>query len=333
MDKIKALLQEFLNIASIEGKIGACFNANNIYPWLGDIGDCQHKENNMHLKQPKVYLRSAKVLYEKWINEEFDVCVRGLKFIPDPENKSLIEYLLFLKSEICCKNESRINWVKSLRSFLAFLRISSTPLGDQGYLECLFPKKMQFMSDHAFVKTSKDVERINVTKILRIPDKTALPIDILATSQIMENLVGLILKGRINLQYSAAEALGFLSICLVLASNTLMTQEKILYKLSIEALSKSESNQCFLCVATYFGQQTVPISIHLYEYLLALSQRFHNNFIFNMRNESLLRVLKKAIQASNRTKGLGKITFMTFMLSPPHYAIGYRSLNINKKKL
>lgn len=188
------------------------------------------KEN----KVPNYYLQPAQPIFQEWRDEEREVTYRGT-IIPDPGDTTLNDYLISLASCIQDSNEKRAVWIKSLKSFVQYIR-EDTPFELQGSLECIFPYKMEIRRGYSLQRIGNDFEKVERGYILRNIEDPVIPIDILAASDILKNLATVILEGRPNSQQTAAEALGFAWLCQAVGSARLMTREKNLYTTPLTAL-------------------------------------------------------------------------------------------------
>ena len=171
---------------------------------------------------PEVYQELASGHYDRWIGEEKDITLFPQYIIKPPEEgESLCHYLLALHREAQKRRPKALLW-QSLRSFAESLR-HNIPLNEQGFLDCLFPREMGFCEN----------------QIIRKVPITLFPIDVLAVSQILENLVNTILFGRPNAQRAAAEALGFIWICLTGSRSNILSPLENLYAIDLTALEKN----------------------------------------------------------------------------------------------
>jgi hypothetical protein len=243
-------------------------------------------------------------------------------------------YIKKLEASIRKKCEKRVVWMKSLYSFLYFLR-EDADLVDKGLLEDIFPS-IESCKGRVIKKVykykRKGKEEIETLEIYRIVENTAYPIDIFTSAEIVLNLMNAVLNGRKNLQRSAAQALGFAWVCLHIGRFGIPIQEKELYSIEITELIDNEidialnpfSPTHFIKINTIHGVHNIPISRLLYDYLLALPRDLESNKVFNMDWSTVLRTFRnKGIKLSSKAQGLGQITFLTFM-QKPHELIGYR---------
>jgi len=280
---------------------------------------------------PEYYQQPAGPVYLQWRNEQKEIFHRKTCFIPVPGDVELGEYLRQLSNLIVDDNEKRCNWIKSLRSFLQFIR-DDTDIEQQGALEVIFPYKMEIRPGYTFKHTKDGVQKVDRRSILRRVDDAVFPIDILAATEIIKNLIETTLEGRSNSQQSAAEALGFALLCHAVSSYRIITREEIVFDTPITALKSPDPTkpedffkpEYFIRIKSLYGIIDVPISKTLHDLLIALPRDPTNSNIFSMDWETVLRTFRnKGVKLSKRAKNLGKITFLTF-LSQPHEAIGHR---------
>jgi len=314
----------------------SCWQNEDAYIWLHadawDFSSFMHRPKAN--KVPEYYQQPALPLYQQWHQEKKELFHRKCKKIPAPVGEmTLINYLQQLALTVSEKNEHRDVWIESLCSFRQFLR-EDTEMEQRGPLESLFPSKdsckgMELRKGYSFERRGKKIKKVERRYILRRTEDTVYPIDILATSEIVINLAKIVLWGRPNSQRSAAEALGFAWLCLAVSSYPLTTREDIVFSTEVGSLKSSDSKEfCkpthFIGVNSLFGIIDVPISKTLYGFLLALPREPEESHVFTMPWETLLRTFRgKGVKLSKRARGLGQITFLTFM-SHPHAAIGYR---------
>lgn len=309
------------------------------YIWL--YADAWNFRALMHRPVPspisEYYSQLAYPLYQQWRMESKEVFYRKCAQIPEPRKRiSLHNYLQSLALIISKKNEHRDVWIESLRSFLQFLR-DDTYLDQKGSLEVLFPSKvsckgMELRQGYRIRRQGRGFREVETRHILRSIEETVYPIDILAASEILMNLSHTVLYGRPNSQYSAASALGFALLCHAVGCYRLVTREELVFATKIDSfrLPVNCSNPWiepshFIGIESLFGVINVPFSKTLYEFLQALPREPGQNGIFNMDLDTVSRTFReKGVEPSKRARGLGKITFLTFM-SPPHEVIGHRA--------
>ncbi len=303
------------------------------YTWL--YAEARYCRSLMHRMKvnvvPEYYREHALPIYLQWRDEEKEVFHRGC-IIPSPSgNINLANYLQQLALMASEENEHRAVWIKSLRCFLKFLR-EDTDLGQQGALEVIFPYKMEFRKGYSIQGKGEKIEEVERRYILRRVDAAASPIDILAASEITQNLAKIFLEGRPNSQHSAAEALGFAWLCHAVGSSRLITREKIIFSTPLAALKPPNTKisedpsqlQYHIGIRSLFGIIEVPISKILYEFLIALPRDSKSDLIFTLPWRTLLRTFhEKGVKFSKRASNLGEISFLTLM-SQPHEAIGHR---------
>ena len=312
----------------------ASLEKEKAYAWL--YAEPWHHRALMHRSKPpqvpEYYQQPAPAIYDFWRSSEKEVFFRGC-IIPRPEEVTLIEYLHQLASIITEENEKRVVWIKSFHCFLHFIR-QDTDFDQQGTLEVIFPKKMKIIDDYSFKKTEKGIEKVERRCIVRIVDNKIPPIDIFAASDILRNLATTVLNGRPNSQHTAAEALALTWLCHAIGSSQLMTltREEIIYNSTLDALKFVELKkyekyfqpECYITIQNSYGPVDVPISNTLYDFLFSLPRKPDSARIFTKAWSSLLRAFyKKGVNASERPRKYGNITFLTFT-SRPHENIGHR---------
>lgn len=306
------------------------------YIWL--YGDAWEYRCFMHRPPPppisEYYLQTALPLYQQWRQEKKELFYKRCKLIPVPSEKiCLLDYLKELALIASEENEHRDVWIESLRSFLQFLR-DDTNLDQKGPLEVLFPsqescKGMELRKGYEMQRKGKTSEKVERRFILRRIENTVLPIDILAASDILNNLAKTVLEGRLNSQRSAAESLGFAWLCHAVGCYRLVTREDVIFSTELDSFRPpKEINEFksayFIGINSLHGIIDVPVSKTIYEFLLALPRDPKSKLIFSMDLDVLARTLRqKGVEPSKRVRHLGKITFLTFM-SQPHHAIGHR---------
>ncbi len=301
---------------------------DNAYTWI--YADPWHYRSLMqHPKSntiPEYYLQPALPLYMQWRDQERDVIYRG-SIIPTPGEINLNEYLYKLSSWIEEKNEKRVVWIKSLKSFTQFIR-EDIPFELQGSLECIFPYKMEIRRGHSIERIGNEIQEIERSYILRIIEDPVYPIDILAASDILKNLANEVLEGRPNSQHVAAETLGFALLCHAVGSARIMTREKIVYRTPLIALKSADpamqekpyQPKYYINIQTFFGFKDIPISKTLHDFLIALPRDPGSILIFTKPISTMLRTLyDKGVAKSERARSLGKITFLTFMSQSTHW--------------
>ncbi|HAB98230.1 MAG TPA: hypothetical protein DCE71_00190 [Parachlamydiales bacterium] len=296
---------------------------------------------------PEYYNQSALPLYRRWRDEEKEICLRGLKIIPDPtEGETLINYVLNLENAVSDGNEHRAAWIASLRSFLQFLRDDMGILVPKGHLEMLFPSKegskgMDVRHDpekyYTIQKEGDELVKKPRGMILRLIEDTVYPIDYLAAAEIIQNLIDTALHGRSNAQHAGLEALAFAWLCLAVAFRRMMAQEERVFSATTEHLYYEEPSDrdkyffptYFIKIEGLFGLTEVAVSKTLYDLLLTLPRNAGDERIFSKDLATLLRTFRRAAKQSQCTKGLGSITFLTLM-SQPTESIGHRPSPMQK---
>lgn len=276
------------------------------------------------------YEEPARAIYDEWAKETRALMDRGCKMIPrPPENAQLGEYLKELSDAISLRNEERVVWIESLRSFLRFIR-EDTDSDQRVLLEGLFPREMEFRKGSVLQKTESGMTHTPRTHILRKVDPASYPIDILAASEIIQNLARTVLYGRKNLQKSAAEALAFAWLCHAAGSAQIRGDQNKIIQTPLDSLredlpsSPSGASRYFIEMPALFYSVTIPISPHLYLFFKALPRASSSQTIVSMPWRALLRTFRtKGVAPSPRASQLGPISFLTF-LSRPHESIGHR---------
>lgn len=299
----------------------------------------RHPRSLMHRPEsnpiPEYFIQPAIHLYDEWLEQERDIINRGV-IIPPPENEvSLIDYLNFLKENIYENCETRAIWITSLKSFNKYLIEDIPDKSMLGWLEGIFPLEMDFQDYEIFEKTADGVQKVKRRAIFKKNSKSAVyPIDIYRTSEIIKNLLAVVLNGRSNSQRSAAEALGFALVCHAAAAAGVSIEEKELYAIKTTDLIAAPLEdgwgwfkpEYFISLASRYGNINVPISKWLYDYLLALPRPISCEEIFSSPWGSVYRsfIDKGVLPAYGNDKSEAKdVTFLTFM-SCPHHAIGHR---------
>lgn|GEM_PF-6590100 len=306
----------------------ASFEKEKAYIWL--FAEPWHYRALMHRPKlpqiPEYYQQPALPIYQQWHALEKEIFYRG-RIIPSPDEKtSLNEYLQQLAFTINEKNEKRAVWTKSLRCFLQFIR-EDTDLNQHGPLEVIFPRKMKFKDSYSFQKTKDGVKKVKCRYILRLVDDEIYPIDIFAASDILQHLANTVLNGRTIAQHTAAEALGFTWLCHAIGSAQLMTltREEIIHDTLLTSLKfvkledgkKYFQPECFITIQTFYGPFDIPISKTLYDFLIALPRDQNDLRIFSKAPSALLRTFyNQGVNASERARKLGRITFRTFTSRP-----------------
>ncbi len=306
------------------------------YQWL--YFDAWHPRAMMHRPKinplPDYYHQLAIHLYEEWLELNRNIIDRG-EIIPEPmEDCSLITYLRLLETKIINGCENRVVWMSSLKSFLQYLREDIPHKNMLGWLDSIFPYKMEIREHWVSERTENGVEKVKRQVILRNILPAVYPIDIQATSNIIKNLFKNSLEGRSNSQHSAAEALGFAWVCHAAAATQIMVEEQDLFEIKITDLIPPEPGmekqwfkpEYYLRISSKNGFVNVPISKNLYMYLLALPRQSNSEYIFCLPWRTLYRtLLNKGVRRrlNSGSHMNDNISFLTLM-SQPHYAIGYR---------
>jgi hypothetical protein len=301
---------------------------DNAYIWVYAEAWYYHHlmSHPKHNKVPKYYLQPAQPIYQEWKDEEKDVIYRGT-IIPEPGDAVLNDYLISLASCVQDCNEKGVIWIKSMKSFVQYIR-EDISFELQGSLECIFPYKMEIRHGYSLQRIGNKFEKVERGYILRNIEDPVIPIDILTASDILKNLATVVLEGRPNSQHTAAEALGFAWLCHAVGSARLMTREKNVYTTPLTALKAVDPEKIgnplqpkfYVSIQTFHGPKDVPISKILYDFLIALPRNPGSLCIFSKPISTLLRTLyDKGIKASERAKSLGKITFLTFMSQATHW--------------
>lgn len=306
---------------------------DNAYTWI--YAEAWHYRSLMLQPQnnrlPEYYLQPALPLYQKWYDLEKDIVYCGCT-IPVPGDINLADYLQELATCVEEKNEKRAVWIKSLKSFVQYIR-EDIPLEFQGTLNGIFPYKMEIRRGHTLQYIKDELENVEHSYILRNIEDPVYPIDILAASDILQNLATVVLEGRPNSQHNAAEALGFAWLCHAVGSARLTTRENIVYETPLTAfkvvdpinLKNPFQSKYIVNIKTLYGVKDIPISKTLYNFLISLPRSPGSVCVFSKPISTLLRTLyNKGVKKSDRARSLGKITFLTFMSQATH-VIGHRS--------
>jgi hypothetical protein len=280
---------------------------------------------------PQYYQQPALPVYLQWRQQEKEVFHRRCEQIPEPNSGiSLAGYLQQLALTASEENEHRDVWIESLRCFLQFLR-EDTELDQKGGLEILFPshencKGMELRKGYRIECKGKKIKKVGRQYILRRIEETVFPIDILAASEILMNLTQTVLKGRPNVQRSAAEALGFAWLCHAVGCYRVVTREDLVFNTKIGSIKLPEKDQPkewfqpthFIGITSLFGTIDLPISKTLCQFLLALPRDQGSDRIFSMNLDSLLRTFRdKGVKQSPRTLHLGTDHFSHFYEPTP----------------
>lgn len=312
------------------------------YKWLHF--EAWHPRALMHRPKPNplpdYYHQPAIHLYLEWLDLDRNIIDRG-EIIPRPgESCSLIDYLRELEYKITDECEDRAVWIRSLKSFLQYIREDVPDKTMLGGVNTIFPNDMIIQDNHVFERTEKGIEKIRRQVILRYVLPAVYPIDIQMAAKIIKSLFNNVFVGRSNSQRSIAEALGFAWVCHAVASAHVMTEENELFNLKITDLvappSGAEKNwffpEYFLRVPSINGPVEVPISKAFHDYLLRLPRKEANENIFSLPWRTVYRTfLNKGVLptcGSDNSK-FANLTFLTFM-SQPHHGIGHRYAPSNK---
>lgn len=318
MEEVKRILKSFKeqvdHLAEEISQETCSFEKGNHFKaqcWVaGGLSKKEFQRFSLPKRVSDCYDQPAKPLYDKWECLERDIQYRGVN-IPDPKEMTLDSYLEFLFYEVLQKMEYRAVWIKSLRSFINFLR-NALPCNAKYRLELLFPEKMEIRKITGSVPNSYGNREINRNILIKKLPPTAYPIDYIAQSEIMENLAHLVTHGRPNIQNSAAEALSLSWCCTICAMCRVKTQEKSIYNLSLDSLLRfndaGENEQFSLKINSLHGFLDIPISSGHYALLNALPrpQNTQDPPLFTKPLSSLLRTLYKAVNMSDNAKNLMK---------------------------
>jgi len=258
----------------------------------------------------------ARPYYDKWLDLERDCqSIHGYIIPPPASEDTLQSYLEQLSVEIRAEGRCKtIRW-KSLRSF-TFLLHEKLPKGQLGFIEVIFPERMEIFDG----------------KVIRIVDKTVYPVDIIIACKILQKLAHMALEGRANAQQSAATTLGLAWMCLCSSRKRLPTELILIHgatassvRLPVPDTKNEEEPKGSLALPTLCGPFAIPISKELANYLVALSLLSPPSMgtIIGSPLGSLHRTFQRAVDQVPEAAQLGKITFLTFM-SHPHEAFGHR---------
>ena len=285
------------------------------YIWINaEPGYDLIKPSQEKLLIPEIFSQPALQFYREWLDKNLDI-QDYKQYIIDPplKNHTLLQYLHHLHKLISIKRKLTARWKTSLRSFANFIRKEYLP-EETGFLDIIFPKKMDFFRG----------------KVIRKIPLEVYPIDILDTCSILKQLAYYILNGRPNFQQSAAEALALAWICLTSAKARTLTEEKLLHTITSNHLKikktptkhNPNSDTHYLHLPTLFWEEKIIISKTLYDYLLALCQT-NQGLLFKRSLKKLRDSFNNIIVKSKLSANPAEISFLTF-LSEPHDAIGHR---------
>lgn len=320
-EEIKKNLQELASNIAEDKKYFSCFK-RAAYSYMIGSTKFPHKITPIPCKPSAYYSVPAGGLYEQWRDETRENLIYGGREpIPHPGDLSLIDYLNHLSTSIY-NNERRLNWKKSLFSFLRYLREDMVHSDDKKFIETIFPLKKKLQPDYILEKKNEEFIKKPITHILRKTELEDRPIDIVLYADIIKGLVNMCLYSRANALHGAAEALGFVWLCFISASHRLMSPLKGLHDLNSSALGNSEENKHVISLETLAGAKELPISEAIHTHFKLLRSLHQKPTIFSMSLPSLRRPFNTAVKKSSHAVGARKITFRT-MLAMPHEAIGH----------
>jgi len=253
--------------------------------------------------------QKALPFYDEWIQLELDIHDRPRYIITAPnETETLQEYLVGLSEKIYAQKGCTSNFGNSVRSLVWYLH-ETLEEGQAGFLEGVFPKKMDISDEGIIMRKIRP----------QVP-----PVDIFVAATIVEEFMKVVLHGRSDSQFAAAEVLAFLFICLTSGRVRFPTTQQLLHSFDMSnsenaIKSLENSSKVLLSVPTLCGIIEVPVSQMLLEYLLALTK---------MNSDALSdRSIKRSLKAMrvvfngviSHVPGLwryGEISLMTFMTFP-----------------
>lgn len=327
IDDIKKNLHALVqDIEDKKAKFGS--SAFEAYAYMEGTSNLPDRDQIPHTISP-YYLEPASTIYDEWAETHEYVTAKGRKCIPHPEELNLVEYLNKLK-HLIYSNESRLNWIKSMFSFLNYIREDIVFPSDQEHLETIFPFKKEFMSDYILEKRDGKIIKTKITRILKNIENEDYPVDIFVYMDIIKNLVDASLNSRPNALIGAFETLGFVWLCYISALYQTRPNENYLHTLDISTIKCLNKNTYSISLDTLLGKIDIPISQTIYSHLLLIQSLHQKPTIFSRSLPSLRRPFSTAVKKSPRSENAGKITFRT-MLALPHKAIGHRSSNRRPK--
>ncbi len=325
-EEIRENLQRLVSDIEKDKEYFSCFK-REAYSYMIGNTKFPYKILPISYTPSKYYLDPAYHVFDEWheSTESEYVTARGRDSIPHPGDLSLINYLNHL-SILIYNNENRLNWKKSLFSFLNYLREDVPHSDDKNLIETIFPFKKKLKLDYIIERKNGEFTKTKITHILKKVELEDHPIDIVLYADIIKGLIDQCLYSRPNALHGAAEALGFVWLCFFSASHRLMYPLKELHDVHTSALDTNKKEP-FVRLETLAGEQELPVSATIYEHLKLLSALHQKPTIFSMSLPSLRRPFNTAVKKSSHAVGLGKVTFRT-MLAMPHEAIGHRTKTI-----
>lgn len=180
---------------------------------------------------------------------------------------------------------------------------------------------------------SEEMDRLEGSVIRKLP-QPAIPIDVVATAQILKAIANEVIYGHRNARIGFAQALGFSWICLSGARTNLPCRLNDLFAIGASSIilpSSSNSPSDLiepsgrLIIPTLCGLTEMPVSDCLCEYLLGISKLQTNShkLVFNSPMRSVRRRFDAAVQRVRENLPPGDITLRT-LLHHPHPFIGSR---------
>ena len=177
-------------------------------------------------------------------------------------------------------------------------------------------------------EATSEFQEVPFGQIARKISSTVYPIYIITAGDVIRELANTVLYGRQNARLVAAETLGICWVCLTRARLRLPIELQDLFSLSKNTLeSFSDKTLPSLSLPTIFGSLPVPISETIWGFLKALSEIPSiqpRSSIFQCREESLYRCLRRTIEKLNFDPSKGKITFQTFLSQPVEFDHRYQ---------
>lgn len=266
---------------------------------------------------------------EYFLNEEeFDAY-----HLDEPKSEeTLYAYVLRLRDIVENKENINFLWERGLSSFLHYLRRTITK-EQIAFLELIFPEDMEIRRITSLkpLKTGKstwELKEVPFGQIARKISSCRYPIFILTAADILRELVNTVLHSRQNAKLTAAETLGLCWVCLTSARRGLPLEVNDLLYLPKSALGvKMDETVSTLTLPSIFGDQPMPISNTIWEFLKALSDisgAQYRDVVFQSPKESLYRCLKRTIEKLNLDSTKGKITFQTFLSQPVEFDHRYQ---------
>lgn len=247
----------------------------------------------------KIYSLPAKKFWLEWTKLEREIYYRKDTISEPIEDESIWTYLQNLSDHVI-KNGDQINWWRSLRSFLTFVRTSLTK-EHQGLLEILFPREMELLEG----------------KLIRKMKKQTHPIDIFSASKVIQVLINAFLEQKLEIRAKTILfTLGLVWMCLTTSRQRLPTELNLIYESKHSSLiSRNEETKdpLFLFQApTFFGGIDIPISCYCYEFLTILGRMSPSSkTLLPMTLRSLQRTFNDVVQNSLKMENLSLLTLLS----------------------